>query len=250
MTAAPEFRGMDDERAARRFVALAVASGALALLLALPQLRAAADLLILPWALVVGGPAAAWLLHPPAAASERAWLRLVAAVFVGAAGGLALWEGSTLWRWPATGLRWLMGVVLPLAWAAAAVPAWRRSDAAGRGWMAASLAAFLLLFALRNPLSGLGFFALEVALFLGVAGFRRSLRAWVTSAFAGALVLFGGMTFVLALRGSLYPPRVILDADEFVALVLPTLLAAAATACGTLLLWRDRRARAFGRSRT
>ena len=234
---------MDGRRAGFAFVALAVAAAAVALMLmALAPRGPATTLLVLPWALAVGGPAAVWLLHAPAAASGRAWLRLVAPLLVGAAGALAFFEASLLFRHPARdAASWVIPLGLPLAFLAAAVPAWRRSDATARGWMAAALAAFGVLFAAGVALAGLGFFALEAALFLGVAGFRRSLRAWATAAFAGLLVLLVGMTFVLALRGSLWPPRVILDAQEFATLVLPMALAGAATACGTLLFWRERR---------
>ncbi|HWH09055.1 MAG TPA: hypothetical protein VNX21_07630 [Candidatus Thermoplasmatota archaeon] len=234
---------MEERRAARRFLGLAFASGVLALAVAFPQARPAAGLLILPWALAVGGPAAAWLLHGPAAASERAWLRLAAPVLVGAAGALALVESSLLRHRPRDLVDWAIPLVLPLAFVAAAAPAWRRSDAAGRAWMAGAFAAFALLFLRGADAAIVAFFALEAALVLGLAGFRRSVRAWGASALAGLLVLLGGMAFVLALRGTLYPPRVVLDADEFAALVLPVLLAAAAAACGTLVLWRERGAR-------
>lgn len=232
------------QRRLAAFVALGVATGALALV-GLSTAQPLSSLVVLPWALFMSGPAAMLILVRPLLEAWEPWLRRFGLLIPGASAAFVLVEGARSLARAAAGVTTdslvLLHVGLLAAELAALAFVWRLAIPDERRDMALAGAAFLLLSVLPWTRSAvpLALLAMQAFAFLGLAGFRRSVRAWVRAAALGGGILGAGLLLLMATRGRLVPPALALDAADFTGLVVPVAVAALLVSLVALLLLPD-----------
>jgi hypothetical protein len=152
---------------------------------------------VLPWALVVGGPAVLWLVQPRLAREERTWPRALGLALPALALAAALREslsvftrdvGSDLMArhvaMAAVHAAWLFATVL------LAARSWRRVEARDRASAAGFGAAALVLAIVADLMPVL--VVAELAALAVVARHARPFAAWRRAAVAGLVVLGAG----------------------------------------------------------
>jgi hypothetical protein len=232
------------QRRLAAFVAAGIATGALALA-GVATGRPLSALLILPWAAFLSGPAAMLLLVRPLLEAWEPWLRRFGLLIPGASAAFVLVEATGSLARAATRVTTdalaLLHVGLLAAELGALVFVWRLAIADERRDIALAGAAFLLLGLLpwTRDAVPLALLAMQALAFLGLAGFRWSVRAWTRAAVVGGGILVAGLLLLMATRGRLLPPALALDAADFTGFVVPLAVAALLVSLVTLLLLPD-----------